>query len=224
MNKYKKVLEYLREHIEDYNEKEINYIINNIDILEHNNFVPDTIRQIYDETGLLDDENNIYLGFIKLIEENFNINTNIIEVGGGVIPSLAKHLCLKQKKGTVTVYDPRLTNSMSSSSKLILKKEKFTEKTNISESSLLIGFMPCEATEILIKKATKNKKNFIVALCEGGHNEYNEYYDEDIWTNNMKYLVSRGIKSNGLGKYMETDLSRYSDPYPVIYNKRMILK
>ena len=89
---------------------------------------------------------------------------------------------------------------------------------------MIIGFMPCEATELLIKQATSNKKDFMIALCEGGHNEFDDYYDEDIWTSNMFYLAMTGIAENNLGTFQNTDLEKYHDPYPVIYNKRKILK
>lgn len=227
MNKnkeYNKVLDYLKNHLEDYSDAEINYIVNNLDILENMKFVPDVLRQIYDEVGILEDEENLYIGFVDMLEENFDIDKNIVEVGGGVIPSLAKHISLRQKNGTITVYDPRLSNSLDSNEQFILKKEKFGENTKIEDFDLLIGFMPCQATEVLIKQATANRKDFMIALCEGRHNEFDDYFDEDIWTSNMFYLAMSGIEENNLGIFIENDLKNYHDPYPVIYNKRKILK
>ena len=54
---------------------------------------------------------------------DFDINTDIIEVGGGILPSLAKKIALRQKSGTVTVYDPRLITNIDKPDNLILKKE-----------------------------------------------------------------------------------------------------
>ena len=207
---YKKVLKYLRDNISNYSESEINYICKNYDYLEHNKFVPDILRQIYDELGLLDDKDNLYLGFIDIIKDKFNIDSNIVEVGGGVIPSLGKNITLNQKSGTVTVYDPRL----------IVKKEYFNDNTDISKCDLVIGLMPCQATEVLIRQAGKYNKDFLIGLCEGGHNAFDDYFDDDIWKENIFYLARKAIEENDMGVLMETDLLDYNDPYPVIYNKR----
>lgn len=216
---YKKVLKYLKDNIGNYSETEINYIFKNYDYLEDNKFVPDILRQIYDELGLLDDKDNLYLGFIDIIKEIFNIDSNIVEVGGGVIPSLGKNITLNQKNGTVTVYDPRLINNVDND-KLILKREYFNDKTDISKCDLVIGLMPCQATEVLIRQAGKYNKDFLIGLCEGGHNAFDDYFDDDIWKENIMYLARRTIEENDMGVLMETDLLDYNDPYPVIYNKR----
>ena len=190
---YKKVLKYLKDNIGNYSETEINYIFKNYDYLEDNKFVPDILRQIYDELGLLDDKDNLYLGFIDIIKDIFNIDSNIVEVGGGVIPSLGKNITLNQKSGTVTVYDPRLINNVDND-KLILKREYFNDKTDISKCDLVIGLMPCQATEVLIRQAGKYNKDFLIGLCEGGHNAFDDYFDDDIWKENIMYLARRTIE------------------------------
>lgn len=223
-SKYQKVLDYLRENAKDYTEQEILYIARYPDMMENGSFIPSVLRQIYDEVGLFEEKNDLYNAFVDMLEKNFDIDTNIVEVGGGVIPSIAKKISLRQVKGSVTVYDPRLSTKYKSSKKLKLKREKFSEDTNIKKADLIIGFMPCEATELLIKQATKNKKDFLVALCEGGHYDFDDYFDTEEWTQSIYYLATRGIEDNSLGELVKSDLKDYGDPYPVIYNKRKILK
>ena len=45
--------------------------------------------------------------------------------------------------------------------KILIKKEKFTLSTNISGVDLLMGFFPCEATEIMLEKALKEEKELL---------------------------------------------------------------
>lgn len=222
--KYKKVRQYVREHLEDYSDLEIRYLISNAEMLEHTINLPDVMRQIYDELELLDDDKNAYKAFVDLLKDNFNINSNIIEVGGGVIPSVAKRISSMQETGSVTVYDPKLSKSQSSTDNLKLKKERFELNTDVSRADMIIGFMPCDATELLIRKAADNKLDFLVALCEGGHYEFDDFFDTEAWTESIICFASDKIKENGLGELVKTDLKAYGDPYPVIYNKRKILK
>jgi hypothetical protein len=107
---------------------------------------------------------------------------------------------------------------------LEIKKENFTEKTIVPKNSLIIGFMPCEATELLIRYATKNKLDFMVALC--GCPPINYYYgfDDDIyndWRANMEYLAVSGIEDNKMGTIGYETLKEFNDPYPVLFNKKV---
>lgn len=221
--KYKQLLEqYINAHIDDYTPQELHHLRYYINHISSAKLIPSTIRQIYDELGFLDDQENIYLGFLQLIQNNFDINRDIIEIGGGSIPSLAKKIALKQKRGTITVYDPKIIQSFSTRANLILKKELFTAATPLNQTSLIIGFMPCDATPLLIDTACRNNIDFIVALCEGGRRtgyEWLEYDDE--WISHMKYNATNGIAKASMGELKLASLEKYGDPYPVIYNKRL---
>ena len=222
--KYKVVKDYVKEHLEDYSNLEIRYLLSNADMLEHTLNLPDTMRQIYDELGLIDDDKNAYKAFVDLLKDNFDIDRNIREVGGGVIPSVAKRISAMQDTGSVTVYDPKLSKSQKQQDNLLLKKQRFELNTDVSGADMIIGFMPCDATELLIRKATDNKLDFLVALCEGGHYEFDDFFDTEAWTDSILCFAKDRIKENGLGELVKTDLKAYGDPYPVIYNKRKILK
>ena len=90
-----RVITFLAEHNSEYTEREIRYIERYATIILErpiNHYIGDVLRQIYDEVGLLPEENNMYSGFVSLLEKNFNLDTNIVEVAGGVIPVLAKKI------------------------------------------------------------------------------------------------------------------------------------
>lgn len=220
--KYIKPLLFIKENIDLYNEYELCYLIDNIDSCERTKFVPDLLRQVYIKTGILKDNENIFKGFISILKDNFDINSNIVEVGGGLFPTLGEMISAEQVDGTVTVYDPRLYKDDRTNPKLILKKERFDENTDVTGADILVGFMPCEATEFLIRKACQNKKDFLVALCEGGHFDYDyDWFDEEAWRESMFYIAKRGIEDGKMGRFEKTDLKDYDDPYPVIFNKKL---
>lgn len=185
------------------------------------------LRQAYDLFGFEDEKTSIYLNFIKKIEENFSIDRNIVEVAGGPIPRLSFQIASKQTKGKVTVYDPLMHPTDYNLDNLVIKREMFTQDTKVDEDSLMIAFMPCESTELFIRYATTHNLDFIVALC--GCPPIKNYYDidDDIfydWIGNMKYLASSGIEDNNLGILGEESLKQFDDPYPVLFNKKLIKK
>ena len=123
------------------------------------------LRQTYDLFGFEDEKTSIYLNYIKLIQKHFSIDRNVIEVAGGPIPRLSFQIATKQTKGTVTVYDPLMHPMKHNLNNLVIKKESFTDKTKVPEGSLMVSFMPCEATETFIRYATDHNLDFMVALC-----------------------------------------------------------
>ena len=217
----RRILKFVEEHKDSYTPQELEYVYKNISNgLNYANHY-DVLRQLYDEAGMNDIKHNVYEGFVTLLEQNFDLNTNIIEIGGGCIPSLGKKIALRQKKGTVTVYDPRLITNIDKPSNLILKPELFDDNTSIGDAKLLIGYMPCEAAILLIDSACDNKIDFMVALCEGGTRAKHDWIEsDDEWIGYVKYIALRGIENNSLGVLGEYSLEQYNNPYPVIYNKR----
>ncbi len=185
------------------------------------------LRQAYDLFGFEDEKTSIYLNYIKLIEKHFSLDRDIVEVAGGPIPRLSFQIASKQTKGTVTVYDPLMYPMKHNLNNLKIKRESFTSETKVPEGSLMVAFMPCEATETFIRYATNHKLDFIIALC--GCPPYNNYcYDEDDlyydWIGNMHYLAAAGIEDNNMGELGIESLAEYDDPYPIFYNKRLIKK
>ena len=220
----RRVAEFLEKHKDAYTEEERAYIqrsafwaLNSKDGFNLN----DEIRQILSELNLLEDNKNIYQGFANIVTDKFDINRNVVEIAGGIIPSLAKIIALKQKEGTITVYYPRIIKPDSCPDNLIIKRQSFTTKTPLPGAEMLIAFMPCDATMDIIDAACERNIDFIIGLCEGGTRKgygYLEYDDE--WIGMAKYIAERGMEGTDLGSLGVASLEEYGSPYPVIYNKR----
>ena len=217
----RRALKFVEAHKDSYTERELDYIKRNCEWGMDKPFATDLLRQIYDEVGITDIDINMYEAFVQLLEENFDINRDIIEIGGGINPSLAKKIALRQKSGTITVYDPRLMTNIDKPDNLILKREKFEKTTPIGNAQMIIGFMPCDAISTLVDVACENKVDFMVALCEGGMREgYGWLEEDDEWIGFIKYLAARGIEKGQLGTLAEHSMEKYNNPYPIIYNKK----
>ena len=191
--------------------------------VHYSEFVPDLVREIYDELGFMPDDKNIYLGFIDLLKSAFPIEERkIIEIGGGILPRLGKRISALQTTGNIVVYDPRLSTYESDTEKMKLVRRRFSQKDSIGDRNLMIAFMPCEGAETVIESATKNRMDFMLAFCEGGPHgdEFDYFEDADEWLHSMMYLAEDRVKEEHMGKVKVKTLEKYGDPYPVIYNER----
>lgn len=218
------VLNYFKKYPSIFNEREQRQIIGMINCSYKKPYEYDVIREIYDYFGWIPEDENIYNGFCEFLDYKFGLDgKNIVEVGGGHLPQLAKKISAKQKTGKITVYDPALSIYEKGSPRFILKRERFSKNANLKDTDLVIGLMPCGATWDIIAAATKNNADFAIALCEGGpHGDiYDFYEDEEEWIHSMTYGARQEVKNNDMGELIvEHSLSDYNDPYPVIYNKR----
>ena len=220
---YMSVLNFLSQHADYYDE----YALQNIKSYAKRGiakelYFTDTIREIYDHLGYIPDDKNIYIAFLKLLEQVHGIEgRNIIEVGGGTIPFLGRRINLQQHSGTITVYDPRIGKDFEGNERFVLKREPFTEKTKLGNADLIIGLMPCKGAEPLIEQATKHHIDFMLWFCEGGpHGDYIDYFeDEQEWLGSAMYMVDRGMEDHKMGQLVKTKLEDYSH-YPIIYNQR----
>ena len=222
MNNKELIEKYLKKYEDIFSPLEKQFILNYQEKDYHDKIIPDLIREVYDELGLLQDKDNIFIGFINHLDEEFSIkDKRIIEVGGGIIPRLGKRINTIQTTGNITIYDPRLSIYEESTNKLKLVRRSFTPWTNIKNSDLLIGLMPCEATEAIISNAINNNKDFMIALCDGMHGDIYDYYIEtDEWIESIIHYSERLLKERNMGKIKTKSLSKYNNPYPVIYNER----
>ena len=185
--------------------------------------VPDTIREVYDELGIIPDDSNIYIGFMNLLSELHDVkNKRILEIGGGVLPRLGKRISATLDTGKIVVYDPRLSPYEMSTDKMKLVKERFGVNTSVGDTNLMVGLMPCEAADIIIESALQNNVDFVLALCEGGvHGDETDFYDSvEEWQDSLISYAEREVEYRGMGKLRKKSLADYGSPYPVIYNDR----
>lgn len=186
-------------------------------------FIPADVREVYDQLGILPSNLNIYDGFFQLLKDNFTLNGGrIVEVGGGVIPCLAKRIEAELDTGRLVVYDPRLSIYEEDTMSLKLVREKFTKSSSLADCNLLIGLMPEEAAELVIDRAIAEKIDFMVALGDGGpHGEGFDFYeDADEWAHGVICAAEELVERKGMGKLMVKTMEEFGNPYPIIYNNR----
>ena len=219
------IVNYLKDNSDAFNYIEKEQIINS---LKYENYTEwgkhnHICMQIYDELGLLPDSINPYKAFAELINETFNIkDKNIVEIGGGNIPRLAKRINKMQDTGTITVYDPNLYISENKIDNLKLVKRRFSSVTNVSGADLLIGLLPCGSSSIIVKAATRYNKDFMITLCDS-HNtlECLDGVEEDLeWPINFIENTRCIVEENNMGKLKVKSLNEIGDNYPIIYNDR----
>lgn len=217
------IIELIVKYPELFTEAERSYLINNAPLSFEGKLIPDLVREVYDKLDLLEDDKNIYCAFLNLLDREFDIkDKEIIEVGGGIFPQLAKKISKIQTKGQIKVYDPRLSQYEDNTSKMTLVREKFTSNTKVEDVDLLVGFMPCEATYTIVDSAARNDIDFMIALCEGGpHGDIYDYYESDEeWLHSIVSFAESLVEDNKMGTLEKTYLKEFHNPYPIIYNKR----
>ena len=218
----RKLKRYMRKYGHLYTDNCREYIADNFMLYLDAPTAPDVLMQIYDTVGCGVKEGSFYNAHLARIQNMYGLDRNIVEVGGGRIPSLAKLIALKQKTGTITVYDPRLIKTDNKIPNMTLKREYFTLDSPVDNNQLVMAFMPCDATEKALTAAAKNNADFLIGLCEGGPHgdEFDYFEDEEEWLGNILYTAKRLVEQHNLGDLVVTDLKEFDDPYPVIYNKR----
>ena len=187
--------------------------------------IPSNYYAIYDVLKMIPSNINLYDNFLKKLESKFELDCNILEVGGGNLPRIAERIAKKQLDigcGSITVIDSNLAINNTKYSNLKLCRNEFTLDTDISNFGLIIGLFPCEATEVIVHKSLINNKSFFIRLCDCIHpfddfseEEYNfylthpqEYYK--LIVNTYKYYTSK------FNRKMET----INEETPIIYSKK----
>lgn len=200
MKHYKNFEDYMEVYGQQYSDYALEYIYNTFGNDLYSGYIQDIMLQIYAEIDLIPEERNIYKGFIDLFKTKYSLDKNILEVGGGYFPAMAKYIDGKQqqeRKGSITVYDPRLITNKLGNIRLV--NECFTLSTNIDEFDRIIALASCGATEIIIKKANEANIDFFIGLCNCVHfpSEQLENYSENIevWHNYLFNLARDTMSS-----------------------------
>ncbi|MBE6150334.1 MAG: hypothetical protein E7162_00755 [Firmicutes bacterium] len=137
-----------------------------------------------------------YFQTMQEIEQEFGLDRDIVEVGCGMFPSLARIIAKRQQeigKGTITAYDPELVTKVVDGVNLV--RGHFTLTTPIPKNALIIGRKPCEATEVMIKSASKNNAELFLKLCDCNHipDKIQINYQDSFRKNWFKYIDELAI-------------------------------
>lgn len=225
----KKFVEYLNTYGYGYPEEALEFLLDSFLLPMPIDSTPDILKQIYDELDMLAPEENCYLQFAQLVGELYGWDSHILEVGGGFFPSFSKHIDRLQQShnssGTITTYDPRLVIQKLGNVKLY--KGFFADDVTVESYDLIVGIMPCEATSKIIKKATKEHKEFFLAMCGCIHYEgldvprgifgpkpitYDEYVEK-------VYDLAKKQEQDGF-EVIKEDAKQYSFKYPIIRSQK----
>ncbi len=213
-----------------YSKEEWEYIEEHFFDNVHNNEIPDLLRQVYAELEIPSSGAIYYRQHFRLLKGLFPLDGNVIEIGSGRIPAFGDMIASEQRrlgKGTITVYEPLLVKLTSRYPNMTLHKEYFDNNTDISDANLLVGIMPCEATETILESAIANDKDFYVAMCGCVHSALSsmsmfgygtspEFYQDEVISKAKCLLREYGDKS-----HLEvTKLKNSPIDYPILYSRR----
>lgn len=215
----KMVVNYLIENKDAFSEQEIKLILSN---LGEYGSLPNILLQVYDELGILPDFMNPYKAFSELINKQFDIeDKNIVEIGGGTIPRLAKRLSEMQNRGSITVYDPNLYIKKTYPNIKLIKRN-FYPISNVDNADLLVGLLPCGASASILKSSIRHNKDFMIALCDScNFYEYFDGYEDDSnWPYSFIDAATKAVDESNLGKLKVKYLKEVGERYPIIYNVR----
>lgn len=130
------------------------------------------LSQIYEAAGLIKPNCSVYRRMARIVNQNFNLKRDVVEIGSGIFPILGDDLRKRQLQlgeGTVTVYDAKVWTKYPTSAKLV--RSYFRTSTEISPNSLLVGLFPCDATNTIVEKALNEDLEFCIALCACNHSD-----------------------------------------------------
>ena len=187
----------------------------------------DILMQLYGELGIEPKIGTFYNAHLSRIQELYGLDKNILEVGGGRLPTFANKVAAYQhklKKGTITMYDPLLIKTKPAFKNLTLCKEEFTIDHDIHSYDLVTGLLPCEATEAIIVSACRAHKDFYVAMCGCSHFQYYDpfgYCSPHMYQNYVVQLAEDLINEHEMGELVVDFLpDEYEIEYPILYNRK----
>ena len=210
----KEAWEYIEDHFfEDINERD----------------VPDILMQVYSDLDIKPSGARFYHKHLHLLKSLFPIDGNIVEIGSGRIPAFANMLAKEHMRigaGTITIYEPLLVELTPKLPNIEIHNEYFTNDTDISNKDLVVGIMPCEATESILESAIKNRKDFYVAMCGCVHSPFSSMYgfgfglSPYIYQQQVINKTEKLLSEYDNGRLEVTKLKNTEIDYPILYNRR----
>lgn len=194
---YFKLCQYFEKYGKYYKSEHINFIMSTFEKCLSEQDGPDIVMQVLSALNLYQPERNFYLGILKEMKKYFDLKCNILEIGGGYYPALAKLIDDFQGHlggGSITTYDPRLAVPRLGNIHLH-KKELDSE--SLDSYDLVVSAMPCKATELVINKCNIYKKPYLIALCSCPpypvYNMNESRKIADYWHETLYYHAQRGL-------------------------------
>ena len=183
-------------------------------------YLPDMVRQILDELDILEEKQDIYGGFLKLLSDSFELkDKEIVEIGGGVLPRIGNRLINNYDIKKITIYDSRLSPYIPDTDKLKLVRRKVRLGEDDFGGDLIIGFMPCGGAEIILEQSLNYNHDFMIALCGCGIDS--KFEKEEEWIEDFISRATKGVEEKNMGVLKIKSLRQYNDKYSVICNERV---
>lgn len=179
------IIRFILENEDLYNIGELMLLFHNFlsdEILNKKYITITEIAALLSKFGIINEENDIYFKFYKLLESLGFIKGNILEVGSGPYPRLAEVIRDNHKTSdyNLTIYEKRDVFSIDKKIKIV--KDKFTASTDIESIDTIFGLYPCEASIDMTLKGIKENKNLLIAFCNCDHStEKYPHWFGDYW-------------------------------------------
>lgn len=217
---YQKFKEFLIKYEKDYNQTMIEFIKKNFENGLYSKEICDVLKQVYAYLSILPEERNIYKKCLDIINKEYGFEQNILEIGAGAIPILSMYIDQIQHDGTITAFDKYLVPNKLGNIKI--HKRNFTEKDSVKNYDLVVGVYPCEASYLIIKKASEENKDMFLLACDcthfsSGYLQFN-MPDLDDWHD---YLYSRAVTAyENKKEIIRTEIMLEDKPKTLIYTKK----
>lgn len=138
----------------------------------HDVLPPSIFASIMLHCGVLPDKFNYYAKIFENMKMHYKdlYNKSILDIGCGQYPAfvemIAKEMRDKKSKALIDGVDPRLIiKTLEEFENTKLSNTAFTTRTNVDNYDILMGVLPCEATEAIITKACNEEKEMLLVPC-----------------------------------------------------------
>ena len=218
--------EYLEKYGNLYSETALEYIKSHFLGTEFENGIAiDIMSQIYEETGVYEAVGKtLYSNYPNYLQEHYDIDRNILDVGCGFYPAFAKKVAKSQKSGSVKAIDYEVITTDVPG--ITVERKRFDENYDVSNIDFIYGLEPCEAVIDMIKSANKNNLDLCICMCgcshfntPFGYGNYNPYLH---W---LRYVTS--VMENTLPDNRDYEME-YTDfiQYPIFrtYKKKTLIQ
>ncbi len=226
-----KLKEYLNEYFETYeipNMFRSQYEFNYLNVFS-DKVIDSQIAQFYKEFNLLEPHADMYKAFTEIVKYNHPdlSKMTILDVGGGIVPQLGRELAKEAKHVMVIDRNMVFKNNPDNLEPI---QRRIESVSDLPTADIVVGLLPCEATQHIIDYSVANKKDFIIALCGCWHNlDLSHHIAErmrvmkqphDTTVDRYEQYASLKIQeAPELGSLIAYD-SPYQFPQDVIGNKR----